>query len=179
MNKSKKKILGISGSTKSKSSSLSILKYLKDRYSEFVELEIYSRISDLPHFNPEKEDTLPDSVIELQHLIKESDGIIFCTPEYVFSLPGSLKNLIEWNVSTILFSCKPVAIIVAAASGKKAFESLDLILTTLECTLPDRSKLLIQGAKGKLGINEEIEDQNMIEDLNNVILSLIETIGNN
>lgn len=173
---SKTKILAISGSTKSKSTSLSILKFLAERFKEEIEFNIFNKIGELPHFNPDLEEELPNSVLELRTQIYESDGILFCTPEYVFSLPGSLKNLIEWNVSTILFSAKPVAIIVAAASGKKAFESLDLILTTIESTLPNESKLLIQGAKGKIDYNGEITDEEVVSSLGKVITSLIETI---
>lgn len=170
------KILGISGNTKSKSTALSILQFLKDEYKERIELSIYNKISELPHFNPELEEPLPNSVLALRKLIEEADGILFCTPEYVFSLPGSLKNLIEWQVSTLLFSSKPVAMIVAAASGKKAFESLDLILTTIESTLPNDSKLLIQGAKGLIGKDGKIHDKKTILKLNTVISSLINTV---
>lgn len=175
---SKLNILGISGSTKSKSTALSILNFLSQEYSQEIDLQIYTKLSQLPHFNPELEEQLPNSVLELRQIIQDVDGIIFCTPEYVFSLPGSLKNLLEWNVSTVLFSNKPVAMIVAAASGKKAFESLELILTTIESTLPDESKLLIQGAKGKLNKDGEIEDDQTIKELHILMRSLIHTIGN-
>jgi len=170
------KILGISGSTKSTSTSLSILKYIKEKYKDTIELNIYNRIGELPHFNPELEQQLPDSILELRDLLNDSDGVLFCTPEYVFSLPGSLKNLIEWNVSTVIFSSKPVAIIVGAASGLKAFESLDLILTTLQSILPDDSKLLINGAKGKIENDGTILNQEVIVKIDKVISSLIDTI---
>lgn len=172
----RRKILAIPGSTKSSSSSLSILNFLKKRFAGKVEFNLYDKIGQLPHFNPELEEQLPESISELRSLIKDSDGVIFCTPEYVFSLPGSLKNVIEWNVSTMLFSGKPVAIIVAAGSGKKAFESLALILTTLEATLSDSSKLLIQGAKGKINADGEIIDREVISKIEQVVLSLLKTI---
>lgn len=170
------KVLGISGSTKSRSTSLSILEFLSRKFKDKIEFKIYNRIGELPHFNPELEEDLPNSVLELRELIEESDGIVFCTPEYVFSLPGSLKNLIEWNVSTVLFSSKPVAMIVAAASGKKAFESLELILTTIESSIPEESKLLIQGAKGKIDKEGNITSQKTIDELTSVVLSLVKTI---
>lgn len=179
MNSGLKKIniLGISGSTKSRSTALSILEFLAKKYKKNIEVNIYKQLDDLPHFNPELEDDLPPAVLELRTLIKEADGILFCTPEYVYSLPGSLKNLIEWNVSTVLFSNKPVSMIVAAASGKKAFESLDLILTTIEASLPNESKLLIQGAKGKLSNEGTIEDEKTISELDKLIQSLMKTIN--
>lgn len=174
----KKKILAISGSTKSQSSSLSILHFLTEEFREEIEFNIYAKLAALPHFNPELEKELPESIAELHNLIEDSDGILFCTPEYVFSLPGSLKNLIEWNVSTTLLSGKPVAMIVAAGSGKKAFESLDLILKTLEAKLSDESRLLIQGIKGKFNSNGEIINEEAIASLRKVTLSLLETIRN-
>jgi len=176
MEQNKKKILAISGSTKSKSTSLSILKFLGNHFKEEIELNIYNGMAALPHFNPELEEQLPTSVSELRNLIKESDGVLFCTPEYVFSLPGSLKSLIEWNVSTVLFSTKPVAMIIAASAGEKAFESLGLILTKIESTLAEESKLLIRGAKGKLNADGGISDEETIAKLEKVIFSLIETI---
>lgn len=173
-----KRILAISGSTKSKSTSLSIIQFIKERYHGDVEIDIFNRIAELPHFNPELESELPEAISDLRNLIEKADGVLFCTPEYVYSLPGSLKNLIEWNVSTVLFSNKPVAIIVAAASGKKAFESLDLILTTIEASLPDESKLLIQGAKGKMGSDGKIESEVLISEIDKVVSSLKSTIEN-
>jgi len=172
-----KKILAISGSTKLKSTSKFILEIIKTRYSKTLDINIYDEIGLLPHFNPDLEGNLPESIHKLRNLIADSDGILFCTPEYVFSLPGSLKNLIEWNVSTVLFSSKPVGLIVAAASGEKAFESLDLILTTIESTIPNESKLLIQGAKGKVNSNGQIEDEIIISKIDVVISSLISTIN--
>lgn len=172
------KILAISGSTKRHSSSLSILEFIKEKYQEEFELIIYDNLAELAHFNPDLEESLPQSVEEIRRLIKSADGVLFCTPEYVFSLPGSLKNLIDWQVSTTLFSKKAVAIIVAAASGKKAFESLDLILTTIEASLEDDSKLLIQGAKGKLDQNGNLCDKQTILEIDILVKSLINSVIN-
>lgn len=151
----KPRILAISGSINSGSSSWQLLRFINQKYKDLIQLDFYESLADLPHFNPVQSDiNVPAEVEKLRAQIAKADGVLFCTPEYVFSLPGSLKNLIEWNVSTTLFSAKPVAIIVAAASGEKAFEALALILTTIEALLPDESKLLVQGVKGKVKDNE-------------------------
>ena len=139
--------------------------------------KIYSDIATNDLGDVSDED-LPKEVIEFRNNIAAADGVIFCTPEYVFSIPGSLKNAIEWCVSTTVFSHKPVATIIAAASGEKAYESLSLIMTTIEAVLPEESKLLIQGAKGKVNVNSEITDSTTLEQLENVIQSLISTIKN-
>ncbi|MEQ8473048.1 MAG: NAD(P)H-dependent oxidoreductase [Marinoscillum sp.] len=169
-------ILGICGSTSKNSSSWKLLEFILAEYQDWFDLRLYEGLSSLPHFNPEfTTDNVPAEVVKLREQIGQADGILFCTPEYVFSLPGSLKNLIEWNVSTTLFSAKPVAMIVAAASGAKAFESLDLILTTIESTLPDSSKLLIQGAKGK--IRDKAVSDLIATDIMKTLQSLMDTIS--
>lgn len=171
------KIFAISGSTKLSSTSHHILNHIKSKYRSTLELEVFDGIEKMPHFNPSiTDDELPEEVIEFRNKIAAADGVIISTPEYVFSIPGSLKNAIEWCVSTTVFSHKPVAMIIAAASGEKAYESLSLIMTTIEAILPDESKLLIQGAKGKLNINGEITDSATIEQIETVIQSLIATI---
>ena len=118
----------------------------------------------------------PREVTEFRQKIDMADGVLICTPEYVFSLPGSLKNAIEWTVATTIFSKKPVAIIVAAASGEKALESLDLIMTTLETVLPKDSKLLVKGARGKIA-EGKICDEEVLKKISIVINSLITTIN--
>lgn len=174
----KKKILAISGSTKMNSSCKSILQFISRTYSEILEIDMYNGIDKLPHFNPDLDNENPPEIIkDLRNRIHAAHGVIMCTPEYVFSLPGSLKNLIEWNVSTTVFSKKPMAIIVAAASGEKAMESLELIMTTIESKIEKGSTLLIRGAKGKIGFEGEIKDADTSEKIKAVVESFMSSIA--
>ena len=178
MENEKRKIFAISGSTKTPSSNAAILKFIAESYSNSLEVDIYDGIDKLPHFNPDLDKNNPPAeVIDFRNMIQQADGVIICTPEYVFSLPGSLKNAIEWNVSTTNFSNKPVAIIVAAASGEKAFESLALVMTTIEARIPEQSKLLIKGVKGKVTSDGEIRDPETILQINTLVASLISSMN--
>ena len=178
MNKNKLKILAISGSTRKKSSNESILKAIEQLFSDKLEVDIYRGIDQLPHFNPDLDNDNPPIVIrDLRDRIRRSDGVVICSPEYVFSLPGSLKNAIDWNVSTTVFSNKPVAFIIAAASGEKAYESLDLIMTTIEARITPNSKLLIQGGRGKIGKDGEIYDSETSESIKVLVESLMDCIN--
>lgn len=173
----KKKILAFLGSTTQKSSNRMILEHIATVFEAEMYLDLYDEIDQLPHFNPDLEAKLPTKVADLRNRIKEADGILFATPEYVFSLPGSLKNAIEWNVSTTLFSNKPTGIIVAAASGEKALESLDLILRTIEAKIGAKSTLLLKGMKGKVNTLGQLTDSVAIEAINVLVNSLLESIG--
>ncbi len=57
----------------------------------------------------------PEAVLAFRKQIAAADGVLICTPEYVFTLPGSLKNALEWCVSTTIFSQKPTGLITASA----------------------------------------------------------------
>ena len=121
-----KKILAISGSTRKTSTNHRILDYLKTAVSEKdgFSIEIYPGVDTLPHFNEDLDKDPPASVIEFRNALSGCDGVILCSPEYVFSLPGSFKNALDWLVSTTVLFQKPLAMIVAAASGEEAFRSL-------------------------------------------------------
>lgn len=175
----KKKITAISGSTRKDSSNEKILTIIRELYQEELDITIFNQIDQLPHFNPDLDrGDVPESIQNFRDIISKSDGIIICTPEYVFSLPGSLKNALEWTVSTTVFSDKPLAFIVASASGEKAFESLDLIMATLiQSEVADSSKLLIQGGRSKVNADGSISDKKVLEEIKGVVDSLIRTIN--
>jgi chromate reductase len=163
---SRKKVLAICGSTRAQSANLSIIQHLADSISNELEIQMYGELSMLPHFNPDLDREGPPQIVrELRTKISDADGVLICAPEYVFSLPGALKNAIEWCVSTTVFSEKPVALITASASGVKAHESLQLIMKTVGADLRPETQLLIQGAKGKVDSEGNIIDAVTAEQL--------------
>jgi NAD(P)H-dependent FMN reductase len=171
-------VLALSGSTRSNSSNNAILRFIAERFGDRAEFVLYDRIAELPHFNPDLDtEPFPEQVAELRKLIARADAILICTPEYVFSLPGSLKNALEWLVSVTVLSHKPAAFIVASASGKMAFESLGLILETLlQEPVPDDCKLLVQGSRGKMGEAGTITDRETLEAVDRLAAALLARI---
>lgn len=175
---SKKKILGISGSTRLNSANESILKIIAALYVDVLDVQIYTGITTLPYFNPDLDnENVPSSVTNFRTQIQQADGVIICTPEYVFSLPGALKNALEWTVSTILFSDKPTALIVASAGGEKAYESLQLIMNTLQAKIGSNSSLLIQGARSKINSQVEFSNSDTLKEIKILMNSFLETLG--
>ena len=174
----KKQILAIIGSTRNNSSNENIVKYLSHHFAAKCDIEIFNTVASLPHFNPDQDQAhAPEIVIEFRRKIEAADGVIICTPEYVFSLPGSLKNAIEWTVSTTVFTDKPLALITAAASGEKAHESIQLIMGTLMGKFVSESCLLIKGVKGKVNSSTgEITDQATVAALDKMMLSFMKSM---
>lgn len=174
----KKKVLAICGSTRTQSANLTIIQYLAKVLSNEIEFEIYKDLSALPHFNPDLDkNEAPSIVEELRDKIRKADGVLICTPEYVFSLPGALKNVIEWCVSTTIFSEKPVALITASASGAIAHESLQLVMKTIYADVRKETQLLIQGAKGKVANDGEISDNTVAEKLKKLAYAFLSQLN--
>jgi chromate reductase, NAD(P)H dehydrogenase (quinone) len=144
-------LLFVTGSTKSNSTNSLILEYLRHEAANQASVEFFD-LSRLPYFNPDldNESKLPPAVMDFRNAVEQCDALLICTPEYVFSLPGIMKNALEWLVSTVHLTEKPTAFIIAAAGGAQAFDSLDTILSTLQTRTKPSWKLLISGAKGKV-----------------------------
>jgi len=166
----KKNILAIIGSASSNSANLKLVKQIAILTENVFNLEIFNDLKTLPHFDPElSTDNPPEQIVAFRNAIDKSDGIIICTPEYVFSIPSGLKNAIEWCISTTVFSNKPSGLITASASGQKGHEELILIMKTAMAKFTDETTLLIQGIKGKFNPEDLKIDNETTERLNNFI----------
>src|SRR5204863_3016067 len=132
---------------------------------------------EIPHSNPELDnDKPPKNVLDFREQLKQADGILICTPEYAMGVPGTLKNAIDWTVSSMEFSHKPVALITASTAGHKAHHSLMETLRVIEADIPDSSQLLISHVQTKLE-EDKIIDATILKQVENVIASLVNTIS--
>jgi chromate reductase, NAD(P)H dehydrogenase (quinone) len=161
-----KNIFAIIGSASSNSSNLKLVEKIANLTKNVFNLTIFNDLKSLPHFDPELSvGNPPKQITEFRNCIEQADGIIICTPEYVFSIPGGLKNAIEWCIATTVFSNKPSGLITASADGKKAHEELQLIMKTAMAKFIGETTLLIQGVKGKFDKEGNISDTNTIQRL--------------
>ena len=171
-----KNILAISGSLRAKSTNLTILEIIAEMFGDKINLTIYDGLGDLPHFNPDLDTDNPlVAVADLRQQINRCNGVLICSPEYVFSVPAGLKNALEWTVSSANFHNKPTALITASSLGEKAHESLLLILKTVDAKIGENSALLISHAQTKIK-NEKVSDAKTLEQLNLLIESFLLTI---
>lgn len=152
-------ILGINGSASENSSNLAILKTIAKNGKADFDLTILDDLTELPPFKTEwTNENTPEKIVDFRYQIAKADGIIICTPEYIFSIPSRLKNAIEWCVSTTDFSDKVVGLITASADGVKAHMELKLIMKTIQTHFNDDTTLLIQGVRGKVNKEGKITD---------------------
>lgn len=177
----KNNILAISGSTRPNSVNELILKWFSAQYESRLNVTIYNQLASLPHFQSDlTENNVPEEIKRFYRLIEEAEGVVFCSPEYIFSLPGAFKNALEWTVSTTLFTDKPVGMIVASSLGEKAFDELQLIMQTLGASTGEKSRLLISGVKSKFSADGHLlatELAGQFDDLVDSLVSDIDDIG--
>ena len=110
------RILGIAGSLRRESYNRSALRAATQLAPEGSTIDIFE-LDGIPGFNQDEEKNPPERVVELKRRIQEADAILFVTPEYNYSIPGVLKNAIDWAsrpYGQSAWSGKPVAIMGAS-----------------------------------------------------------------
>ena len=169
-----KKIFAICGSTRQNSINLELLKIIAALEKETVELQIFTQIDYLPHYNPDIDNSekTPIFVTDFRRKLKEADGILICTPEYAMGVPGTLKNALDWTVSSMEFSQKPTALITSSTSGEKGHQSLLETLKVIEAKIDNKTSLLISTPKTKIK-DGVITDEETLNQVRSVIHNLI------
>jgi chromate reductase, NAD(P)H dehydrogenase (quinone) len=173
----KKNILAICGSTRKNSTNYYLIKAIEVLTKDIFKITIFESIAALPHFNPDcNTENVPVEVIAFRKLILNADAVIICTPEYAHGVPGTLKNAIDWTVSTNEFSQKPTALITASTDGKYAHGALLEILNTIEAKNADNHQLIIQFAKTKVNADNTITDAATLSDVVKLIKGIQQTL---
>ncbi|MBB6109356.1 NAD(P)H-dependent FMN reductase [Mucilaginibacter lappiensis] len=164
------RILAISGSLRFGSSNHHILKYLATQVPADVNFTIYDELALIPPFDPGLDnDSPPEPVANLRELLAAVDGVIICTPEYAFGVPGQLKNMLDWLVSSSSLVKKPVALITASLGGEHAHASLLLTLGALNSSVIDGATLVISFIRSKINAEGHIIHQGTEESLKIVL----------
>jgi chromate reductase len=110
------RILGICGSLRRDSFNKSALRAATQLVPEGATIDIFD-IDGFPGFNQDEEQNPPEKVAEFKKQIREADAVLFVTPEYNYSVPGVLKNAIDWAsrpYGDSAWSGKPAAIMGAS-----------------------------------------------------------------
>ena len=112
------RVLGISGSLRRDSHNLALLRAAADALPPGAELEIFEGLADVPPYNEDDDvQPAPAAVARLRAAIADADAVLISTPEYNHSLPGQLKNALDWASRPLaqnVFRGKPAAVIGAS-----------------------------------------------------------------
>jgi len=150
-------ILAISGSLRARSSNTAVLRAAAAVAPTDVVVTLYDGLASLPHFNPDDDvGEPPATVLQLRARIGAADGLLFCSPEYAHGVPGSLKNALDWLVSSIEFPHKPVALINASPMATHAQASLIETLSLMTARIVTEATVTIPVTRADVDADGEI-----------------------
>src|SRR5690625_1855136 len=109
-------IVALVGSLRKDSYNKRVAYFMKERYKGKLDIDVLL-LNDIPLFNEDIEEDPPLVVKEFKEKIKNSDGVLFVTPEYNYSIPGVLKNAIDWCTRVERVMANKPSFIVGASNG--------------------------------------------------------------
>ncbi|RYY16886.1 MAG: NAD(P)H-dependent oxidoreductase [Chitinophagaceae bacterium] len=168
-------ILIVPGSLRSNSSSHKLIPVISKYFPRNFTYQVFDGTGELPHFNDADEPS--DEVVNWRKTIAGSVAVVFITPEYAYGVPGTLKNALDWIVSSGDLVNKPTVLITAATGGEHAHQSLLAILGALTAKPAPGCELLISFIRSKLDDKGNITDPQLEVRLADVVDSLISDIN--
>lgn len=171
------KILGIAGSLRKASFNRAALKAAQGLVPAGATLETFD-LPDLPGFNQDNEKSPPAAVTDMKAKIRAADAILIVTPEYNYSIPGVLKNAIDWAARPYGDSAwkgKPVAVMgasVGALGTARAQYHLRQCLVFLDMPVVNQPEVMISAAATKFDQSGNLTDATAKELIGKLLTSL-------
>ncbi|HXX22535.1 MAG TPA: NAD(P)H-dependent oxidoreductase [Terriglobia bacterium] len=171
-------ILGIAGSLRKKSYNRAALRVAQQLVPEGAKLEIFE-LEGIPVFNQDEEQNPPDKVKQLKARIRAADAILFVTPEYNYSIPGVLKNAIDWASRPYgdnAWAGKPVAVMgasVGALGTSRAQYHLRQVFVFLDMLPVNKPEVMIGNASQRFDEAGNLVDQDTRKHIRELLESLV------
>jgi chromate reductase len=173
------RILGIAGSLRRQSYNRGALRAAQQLVPEGVTLDIFE-LDGIPGFSQDLEQNPPEKVVELKRRIREADAILFVTPEYNYSVPGVLKNAIDWAsrpYGDSAWNGKPAAIMGASIGGiatARAQYHLRQIMVFLNMFPINQPEVMIGNASERFDEQGNLTDDDTKDYIRRLLQSLVE-----
>lgn len=173
------RILGIAGSLRQGSYNRGTLRAAAELVPEGAELEIFE-IDGIPGFNQDEEQNPPEKVVEFKRKIREADAILFVTPEYNYSIPGVLKNAIDWASRPYgdnAFDGKPAAIMgasIGAIATARAQYHLRQMMVFLNMFPVNQPEVMIGNANEKFDEQANLADETTKDFIRQLLQNLVD-----
>lgn len=175
-------ILGISGSLRRGSFNSSLLRFAAQSLPAGAEIEI-GRIDDLPLYNDDvRLAGYPAPALRLREQVARADGVLLVTPEYNYSIPGVLKNALDWasRPPDQPFNGKPVAV-MGASTGMlgtaRAQYHLRQCFVYLNGFVMNRPEVMVTKAAERFDSQGNLTDENTRQHVAKLLHAFVEFVG--
>ena len=173
------RILAISGSLRRDSHNTKLVRAAAELLPPGVELDLWDGLKSMPPFDADEEERPADSVLALREAVALADAVLVATPEYNASIPGVLKNALDWlsrPVRTSVLRNKPAAVIGASTGmfgAVWAQAETRKVLATIGARVVDR-ELPVASADEQFGDDGALVDADVRAALGEVLHELVQ-----
>ena len=173
------RILGIAGSLRRHSYNRALLRAAAELAPEGAAIDIFE-LDGIPGFSEDDEQNPPEKIVELKRRIRESDAVLFVTPEYNYSIPGVLKNAIDWAsrpYGDSAWSGKPAAIMgasVGTIGTARAQYHLRQVMVFLNMFPVNQPEVMIGAADERFDAAGNLTDEETREYVRLLVQSLVD-----
>ena len=173
------KVLAFAGSLRKDSYNKALIRAAVEVAPENVSIEVFD-LEGIPPFIQDLENTPPQIVVEFKQKIRNADALLIATPEYNYSVPGVLKNTIDWasrpRVDTP-FEGKPIAIMNASIGrfgGARAQYHLRQIFIFLNMHPVNRPEVMLSFAQDNVDTNGKVTNEQTRQLIRQLLDALVE-----
>lgn len=176
------KILGISGSLRRGSYNTGLLRTAARLFPADVEFELWDRLKEVPPYDEDDDtDAAPAAAVALRDALAGADAVLIATPEYNSSIPGQLKNAVDWASRPLAASPlrnKPVAVVGASTGAFGAVWSQADLRKVLAATGARvvEGDVAVGHAPTRFGEDGLLADDDLLEQLQEVLAGLVEAV---
>jgi chromate reductase len=175
------RVLGISGSLRRDSYNTALLRHAGELFeAEGARFEVYDGLRDIPPYDQDNDvEGAPATVARLRAAVREADAVFFVTPEYNSSIPGTLKNGIDWlsrpSLAESALRNKPVAVVgasIGAFGAVWAQAELRKVLGASGARVVE-GEVAVGHAMDRFDTNGRLNDENLEEQVREVVVALL------
>ena len=173
-------ILGIAGSLRRDSYNRAVLMSSLGLVPENSRIDVFDELGQIPLFNQDQERTPPALVADFKTKIRMADAILFVTPEYNYSVPGVLKNAIDWAsrpYGDSAWEGKPVAVMGASIGllgTVRAQMHLRQMFVYLDMYPVNKPEVMITNAPERFSADGNLVDETIREHIGELLRNLVE-----
>ena len=173
------RILGIAGSLRRESYNRAALRAATQLVPEGATIEVFE-LDGLPGFSQDEEQSPPPKVVELKRRIREADAILIVTPEYNYSVPGVLKNAIDWAsrpYGDSAWNGKPAAVMgasIGAIGTARAQYHLRQMMVFLNMFPINQPEVMIGNAQDRFDSQGNLTDNTTKDLIRQLLQNLME-----
>jgi chromate reductase, NAD(P)H dehydrogenase (quinone) len=165
-------VLAMSGSLRRASNNTALLRAAQRNGPPGLSIDLYTGLADLPPYNQDHDgDHTPETVVDLRAAIAAADGLLIASPEYNHSVPGVLKNALDWasrpNPESSCLLDKPIAVMGASPGNSGTARGQSALRQVLAAT---RSHVLVYPELLVFGSNRRFDDAGNLTDATTLAL---------